>query len=128
MTADSTPRGARDLAGALAAQVIEDAEAMKRTRIVGISGGPGSGKSTLAAALVEAVRVITSYSIHYTKLYEVLDAADSKDCCVGRLMPCTGAPAISARMPFASAGSASAVETATASSPMPSAMACATAA
>ncbi|WP_062204562.1 hypothetical protein [Demequina salsinemoris] len=50
------PRGALDLAGALAAQVIDDADSSAGTRLIGVAGGPGSGKSTLAAALVAVIR------------------------------------------------------------------------
>ncbi|MDN4474169.1 nucleoside/nucleotide kinase family protein [Demequina zhanjiangensis] len=56
MTASSIPPATADLAGALAAQLIEDLGSTPGTRTVGIAGGPGSGKSTLASALVGALR------------------------------------------------------------------------
>ncbi len=55
MTDQTIPAATLDLAGALAAKVIEEAESSAGARILGIAGGPGSGKSTLAAALAAAI-------------------------------------------------------------------------
>ena len=49
---------------------------MDKHIIIGIAGGSGSGKTSVAKALVKDMHlngtVITSYSIHYTKLYDGL--------------------------------------------------------
>ncbi|WP_084126008.1 hypothetical protein [Demequina sp. NBRC 110054] len=55
MTDPTIPAATLDLAGALAAKAIEEADSSAGTRILGIAGGPGSGKSTLAAALAAAI-------------------------------------------------------------------------
>ncbi|WNM25368.1 nucleoside/nucleotide kinase family protein [Demequina capsici] len=53
---EQTPPPVSDLARALAAQLVQEADASAGTRVVGIAGGPGSGKSTLAAAVVATIR------------------------------------------------------------------------